>query len=99
MLLSDPTELTPLDVINAIDPIERLSKCPLGLAEHSKNLCQLHQRIDDAMATIENNFRSVSISEMIAKTAQSDPSCRMLVPCDEKTRSCVQLETTIHSTM
>ena len=36
--------LTILDVVNAVSPLERIRKCPLGLKSHTK-LCPLHQEL------------------------------------------------------
>ncbi len=35
-------ELTMLDVVNAVDPIQRIHTCPLGLPAHGVRLCPLH---------------------------------------------------------
>src|SRR5688572_19877331 len=32
-------QLSVLDVINAVDPLKRIERCPLGLATHGTNLC------------------------------------------------------------
>jgi Rrf2 family protein len=53
------------EVIQAVDPIERIHSCPLGLDAHGTNLCPLHKRLDDATALIEAQFRATSIAELI----------------------------------
>ena len=53
-----------LEVINAVDPILRIRKCPLGNPAHL-NLCPLHRRIDDAMDLIEKQFRETRLSEVL----------------------------------
>ncbi len=60
-----PTELTALDVINAVDPIERIQRCPLQIESHEARLCQLHQQLDDAMGLIERCFGAVTIAALI----------------------------------
>jgi Rrf2 family transcriptional regulator, nitric oxide-sensitive transcriptional repressor len=40
-----PDELTILEVVNAVDPIQRINKCPLGLSSHGIRLCPLHSRM------------------------------------------------------
>lgn len=62
-------ELTVLDVVNAVDPIERITECPLGLDAHAKKLCPLHTRLDEANALVERAFAQTTISDLI-----SDPS-------------------------
>ena len=43
-LVPDPTELTILDVVNAVDAIPRIRSCPLDLAKHGARLCRNHPR-------------------------------------------------------
>lgn len=71
-LARDPAQITPLEVVNAIDPIRRLTGCPLGLAEHADRLCPLHQKIDDALAHVESAFASSTIADL----AGASPLCR-----------------------
>ncbi len=42
-LITSPTHLTPLEVINAVEPIGRIRECPLGLTAHGIRLCPLHK--------------------------------------------------------
>jgi len=77
-LKREPKVLTVLDVINAIDPIERLCDCPVGLDSDGKNLCPLHRRIDDAMALIEESFAGVTIAQLIEQSSQAKPLCNAL---------------------
>jgi Rrf2 family transcriptional regulator, nitric oxide-sensitive transcriptional repressor len=60
-----PAEITVYDVVQAVDPIQRIRQCPLGKPEHAENLCPLHRRLDEAAATVEESFRCSRISEMI----------------------------------
>ncbi len=77
-LLRDPADLSVLEVVNAIDPIERIHTCPLGIDSHGSQLCPMHRRIDDAMMQIERSFASVTISQLILEPAQSRPLCAAL---------------------
>ncbi len=64
-LQKDPSEITPLEVINTVDPLKRFDVCPLGQTNKHKNkLCPLHDRLYSAMALIENAFGSCSIQEL-----------------------------------
>lgn len=74
----DPRTLTVLEVINAIDPIERIRTCPLGLESHGTTLCPLHRRIDDAMAMIEDAFAKVIVYELMHDNSPSKPLCTAL---------------------
>jgi len=64
-------EITILQVINAVDPIERIEACPLGLDSHSGNLCPLHKRLDDAVGLIEAAFAKTTISELLQSPADA----------------------------
>jgi len=64
------SKLTVLDVVNAVDPIERIYECPLHLDAHATKLCPLHRRLDDATALIERAFGDTKISDFIADPDQ-----------------------------
>ncbi len=59
-----PGRITILDVVNSIDPIERIKHCPLSLKSHKK-LCPLHAALDRAYAATEKAFASVSIQDLV----------------------------------
>src|SRR6185369_12131592 len=45
-VLSRPAaQITVLEVVNALDPIERIHTCPLKLKSHGTNLCALHRKL------------------------------------------------------
>ncbi|MCE9563174.1 MAG: Rrf2 family transcriptional regulator [Planctomycetes bacterium] len=74
-LAKAPEELTILDVVNAVEPIQRITTCPLGLATHGIKLCPLHRRMDDAMATVEAAFRNSTLAEVLGEPGDSIPLC------------------------
>lgn len=59
-----PEQISILDVVNAVQPIRRIRRCPLGNPEHT-SLCPLHRHLDDALATIEGIFRETSLAELL----------------------------------
>ncbi|TWU40486.1 Rrf2 family transcriptional regulator [Novipirellula artificiosorum] len=69
-----PKEITILDTVNAVSPIERIQTCPLGLQSHN-DLCPLHDAIDKAYAATEAAFASVSIQDLIDATSPVHPLC------------------------
>jgi Rrf2 family protein len=75
VLAKPPTEMTILEVVNAVDPIRRIKVCPLGLTAHSDRLCHLHRRVDDAMALVESAFGSTTLAEVLAEPSDSVPLC------------------------
>ncbi len=75
-LLARPSQrISVLDVINAVDGIPRIKKCPLGLRSHVRVLCPLHKRLDDAMAMVERAFAGSTIAELLADPSASRPLC------------------------
>ncbi len=72
----DPAQLTVLEVINAIDPVERISTCPLE--SHGADLCPMHRQIDEAMARIEESFASVTVADLLTPPGGSSSTCLAL---------------------
>lgn len=72
-LIRDPETLSVLEVINAVDPIERIRTCPLGLQSHGTCLCPMHKRIDDAMAVIEASFADSTVADLVDGSGVSIP--------------------------
>jgi Rrf2 family transcriptional regulator, nitric oxide-sensitive transcriptional repressor len=70
-----PADITILQVVNAVEPIERIRTCPLGLAAHGVNLCPLHRRVDLALSTVEQAFRESTLAEILAEPTTSVPLC------------------------
>lgn len=65
-VLSRPVdELTMLEVINSVDPLERIPTCPLGLNSKARGLCALHRRLDEGVAMIEDLFRRTTIEQLL----------------------------------
>jgi Rrf2 family protein len=76
MTLAKPaSKLTILEVVNAVDPIQRIRTCPLGLASHGVRLCPLHQRLDNALASVETAFESTTLEEVLSESSLSAPLC------------------------
>lgn len=70
-------QISMLDVVNAVDPIQRIKKCPLGNPAHIQ-LCPLHKRIDGAIAMIEHEFESTNLADVLASNTRSQGTCRIL---------------------
>jgi len=75
VLVKSPSELTILEVVNAVEPIRRIRECPLGLTAHGVRLCPLHRRLDNAMAMVEEAFRQTTLAEILAEPTESYPLC------------------------
>src|SRR5687767_9096392 len=70
-----PDQITIHDVVQAVDPIQRITTCPLGLKNHGVNLCPLHRRLDDAVALVEKAFKDTTLAEVVAEPSNSKPLC------------------------
>ncbi len=78
-LIKTPEEITILEVVNAVEPIGRITTCPLGLKSHGVNLCPLHRRLDNALASVEEAFANSTLAEVLAEPTTSTPLCEVPV--------------------
>jgi Rrf2 family protein len=67
-------EVSILDVVNVVSPLERIRKCPLGLQSHTE-LCPLHAELDRAYAATEAAFAGVTMKELVQSTSPIVPLC------------------------
>jgi Rrf2 family protein len=74
-LARTPDDLTIWDVVQAVEPFQRIRSCPLGLEAHRVRLCPLHKRLDDALAMIERAFQETTVAEVLAEPTTSKPLC------------------------
>ena len=72
-LAKTPEELTILEVVNAVEPIQRIKTCPLKLSTHGTRLCPLHRRVDNALAAVEAAFGDTTLAELLAEPSSSVP--------------------------
>lgn len=77
ILARPPEAITILDVVNAVDPIKRIDKCPLGNPAHV-NLCPLHRRLDQAIASVERGFRETTLDDLREPAALPGSQCTRL---------------------
>lgn len=85
VLSRKPGEISILDVVNGVDPIERITSCPLGLQSHGFNLCPLHKRLSEATAHVEAAFAQSRLSELVEES--KSPLCTS-VPLTPSQASC-----------
>ena len=75
-LVSLPTELTILDIVNAVEPIQRIKTCPLELKSHGTQLCALHSHMDASLRNMEEAFATPRRSaELLLERNPSAPLC------------------------
>ncbi len=78
-LAREAGEVTILDVVNAVAPIERIRQCPLGLKSHT-DLCPLHRELDQAYAATEAAFQRVTLQDLLESTSPIVPLCDITLP-------------------
>ncbi|MBL9140700.1 MAG: Rrf2 family transcriptional regulator [Phycisphaerae bacterium] len=71
------SKISMLDIMNAVAPMARIAGCPLGIAAHV-NLCPLHRRLDDAIASVEKAFAATSLAELIEQPVAGEKRCKAL---------------------
>jgi Rrf2 family nitric oxide-sensitive transcriptional repressor len=71
---ADPARTTILDVVNAVAPLERIRRCPLGLTSH-RRLCPLHRELDKVYASTEKALARVTIGQLLRSTSEIVPLC------------------------
>lgn len=87
-LLRAAAGLTILEVVNAVEPIQRIRTCPLNLASHGVNLCPLHRRMDEALAMVERALRESTVGEVLSEPTTSIPLCNFPAITGEKSQQC-----------
>jgi Rrf2 family protein len=75
VLAQPAAEITILRIVNAVDPIQRIQSCPLGLEAHGVRLCPLHKKMDQALAQVESVFASTTLAAILAEPSDSVPLC------------------------
>ena len=73
-LLMHVDEVSILDVINAVAPLERIRHCPLGLPSHT-TLCPVHKELDLAYQRTEEAFSKVTIGQLLRSATNVIPLC------------------------
>jgi Rrf2 family protein len=67
LLAKSADSITILDVVDAVEPMGRICKCPLNLQSHT-SLCPLHAELDRAYAATEEAFAKVTIADLLNST-------------------------------
>lgn len=74
-LAKPAAQITLLEVINAVSPVERIETCPLGLPNHGPFLCPLHRKADQAAACVIEIFQGVTLADLINDPMSNKPLC------------------------
>lgn len=74
--LSRPAaELTALDVVEAIDPLPRITTCPLGRGGHGTDLCPLHRTLQRINLEVREALAVTLIADLVAAPATVSSLC------------------------
>ncbi len=71
-----PSEITIWDIVDAVEPFQRIEACPLGVEEHAM-LCPLHRKMDLALEHVEKAFRDTTLADVVTDCGQSSPLCSL----------------------
>jgi Rrf2 family protein len=71
-----PENVTILDVVNSVAPLERIRSCPLGLPSHT-TLCPLHSELDQVYAAAERALERVTIAKLLRSASPIVPLCEV----------------------
>lgn len=74
VLTRTPDNITLADIVNAVEPLQRIAKCPLGISGHVA-LCPLHRKLDQALASVERAFRETTLADLCKESGGSIPLC------------------------
>ncbi len=74
-LAIDPEQLTVLQVISCVDPIKRITTCPLKIGSHGGMLCPLHKMLDESIEATEKQFAGTTIANLLSRETGSTPLC------------------------
>lgn len=86
VLARPASQITTLEVVNALDPLERIRTCPLKIAAHGANLCPLHRQLDDAIASVEKAFAASTIDQLADIPKAGSHACDALMPLRENSK-------------
>lgn len=75
LLTRPPAELSLADIVNVVEPLQRIKSCPLGISGHI-SLCPLHRKLDQAMALVEEAFRGTTLADLCNEVGGSIPLCQ-----------------------
>lgn len=76
LLKRRPAEVTLADIVNVVEPLQRITQCPLGVSSHIA-LCPLHRRLDQALAMVELAFKETTLEDVCKEAGGLIPLCNL----------------------
>lgn len=61
-----PSAISVFDVVAAMEPIGRITACPLSLNDHRHTLCPLHRLLDNVAADAEAKLRNTTLADVMS---------------------------------
>jgi Rrf2 family nitric oxide-sensitive transcriptional repressor len=74
-LRRDASEITLLEVVNCVDPVQHIESCPLELAGHRGRLCPLHSLLSQILRAEEQKLAETRLGDLIGRPGQLTPLC------------------------
>jgi Rrf2 family protein len=74
-LAKRPKDITILEVVQAVDPLQRILTCPMGISSHGSQLCPLHRHLDNALAAMIESFGNTTLHQIMNDPNPIKPLC------------------------
>lgn len=62
----DPRRTSLLTIVNAIEPIPRITECPIGGTTRNGTLCRLHHCLDDILAHAHDTLERTTLAAVLS---------------------------------
>ncbi len=70
-LTCDVSKTSLLEVVNAIEPIDRIRSCPMEVEAHQDGLCPLHRCLDEIGSQLEDRLRAITLENVVSEAGGS----------------------------
>ncbi|GAB4452622.1 MAG: RrF2 family transcriptional regulator [Armatimonadaceae bacterium] len=79
-LVADPHVLTVYEIVQTVDPLRRVTRCPMNLPHHKNQLCEMHSRLNQTMEYTERTFRETTVNDLLVRPTFINVEDKNLVP-------------------
>lgn len=74
-LTRSASDIKMIDILNSVNPLKRITECPLGLQSHGRNLCPLHRTMDKAIAAVLEILDDKTLADLMNEPGANTPLC------------------------
>ncbi len=74
-LAQSSSDIRMIDILNAVNPLQRITTCPLGISSHGKNLCPLHRTMDQAIGAVLEILDDKTLADLMNEPGANVPLC------------------------